>query len=253
MRKDSDGVFLMFLILLIVFFNTWSSDSLTIVFFAIAVGYLLYVVFRVSKYNNSTNIEIDKIGDKKEVKEAIEHTSGIKEYSLNPLLDTIKSVYPDFDVVAFTSMIKLNFDKLTNKSISLDKSLKMISTNNFIEKYSDKMEFIKNIDSDTVSKTSNIKIIDFNVETKQLLIRWKYSMKIYEYNPKTGKIIRGLTRVMDGERCFWIIRSDNIKFKDDVVHCPNCGAPLKYAHDLKCNHCMSSFDYDNYWLINELV
>ncbi|MBR6253219.1 MAG: hypothetical protein IKR04_05230 [Clostridia bacterium] len=222
---------------------------------------IIYIMFAISviiaflpdkKDDNSYQAFLEEQKQKE-----IEAKIGVKEnepkkLNSEELLSLIREYYPDFNYDSFKSTIKVNLDKLTNKSIALDKTLEMIATENFIEKHLNDISYVKEIDADYVSRSGWLSVIDFDKNTKQILVDWTYGVNVYEFNKKTGKEMRGLRRKLYKSKKLWLIRADNVKYKNDIVHCPNCGAPLKYALDLKCNQCNSSFDYDNYWLLNDL-
>ena len=253
---------LFFILLLLGIILKFSANNADQMIFFMGVGFVIIIIFVEfvgHKYKNAPDSKNEepsvlKITDKTYSK-SLETINYKGNYYIDnsQLINGIIEAYPTFNIDSFLSTLKVNFDKLTNKSIPLDKTLEMIATDDFINKYSNDMKFAKEVEADYISKSGNIEIIDYDEEKKQILVSWSYKTKLYEYNNKTGEVIKGLTRIMGRQKQFWVIRADNVKHTSDYVHCPNCGAPLKYALDLKCNQCSSTFDYCNYWLLNDLI
>ncbi len=177
-----------------------------------------------------------------------------ESYEQRNIINEIQEDYPLFDKFRFIGELELSFEKLTNKSLGIEKAIDMVSTEFFIEHYASQMDFLNNVDSDNVSTTSNLRIVDYYKDEKQIIVEWKYLERLEERNQRTGELIRGLTRNVQKIKCFGVVRAETASDYSDKTHCPGCGAPLNYAHDLKCNVCNRlTFDYNSYWLLNKIV
>lgn len=254
MNKAIIKVIIIIGVLLVLFALIYNiSRELGVIIFVVGAIYLeLDSILHKAKKNHNDEEVSDIVEEKIIDDKKTDAKQKSKHIDKAHMLLAIQNTYPEFNYDDFLSMIKVNFDKLTNRSIPLDKSLEMIATDDFINKYSKDMEFAKEIEADYISRSNVITIEDYDEETNQIKIKWTYSIKKYEYD-RNGEIIKGLTRTAKEEKLFWVIKSNNVKYTNDIVHCPNCGAPLKYALDLKCNQCSSTFDYGNFWLLNDFI
>ena len=205
---------------------------------------------RVQKQKEQEMIEKQKRLERERLILRYQNATGIEA---NVLSNEIKSVYPDFDMNSFQSSIKLDLDKLANKSIPREEALKMVATDNFINNYSNKLEFLDTIYTDNYYKTGNIRVVFFDKESKKIKVTWAFDSIVVERNARTGEIMKGLTRKIRRKKSFLVVRADNVKYEGDISHCPNCGAPLKYANDVECDHCNKYIKFANYWLLDEML
>ena len=161
------------------------------------------------------------------------------------VLSGIKKWFSGFNEQIFISSAKFTFDEYVKSLKDEDfNKLEYYCSKNYLTsgKYKDfDYTIFAKLDS---AKDYNFIIEDFSEEKKSIKVQIKYEDSIYK-KAYSGEI-RGSLKELHIN--FVTSEAGHV----DVMHCPNCNAPLNDIHDRVCSFCKKDITIRKYWIIDAI-
>lgn len=252
-RQDREDLFMAIAIFMFLLFVLMPELALFIIIIAIIVFFVIpFIRYLLRKKYSEIELDINKFDNKQKER--------MKEYKVNKKMENLtkdaeqkfiseEGLFEDeFEKNQCYSFIKNIFTKykqaMEEKNIEI---IKTFSTEKFIN---NKMEEIKkslleenNYSRVYFDKVTSVRLYSHSSDKEKEILTFaiRHIEELNEYNPKTGKQIRGLSGrkvekivLADFERNIKVVNADLGKI---YLRCTNCGAPTHIVTVGKCEYC----------------